>query len=412
MKNNQIFSNSPNLYDGNKPNPYIYRDGNKIETGFIPVKTGYAGYIPSNEYDLDAPVTLTSTFNISYTIWGDKGEIILLEPGVPSNKESEYIEIQRKLSPFFRTVSIDMLGMGMSDKPLDYGKEEDLKYGLHYRSTDEKAWEWKNDIDYVDQVMMSLFPNEKFTYLASDWAGGIAVHYAAKYNDRLNALILLDPIAFDGYPVNEIQAIGRTASILDDDQFMMAMGAADQTFVQIFKTMVHNPDKVWNQYTLRTIMKTYIDVDYERNKNGENATSMTMRLKYNNLRVLADRSAILSPSLLLPIEENEKGVNYKNITVPTLVIWGAQDNMMPPNQAYRYLWAMPNSKVEIQMVENAGHFVELDQPERVSEIIINFIARELGRDKLADIFLGYTGIWKGDEYTMINGLRQMYKKYI
>ncbi len=408
----KVFSNPPNLYDGNKPNKNIYRDGNKIKTGYVPVTTGYRGYIPDNEYDLNANSDMATTFNISYTLWGDKGEIILLEPGVPSNKEAEYIEIQRRLSPFFRTVSIDMLGMGMSDKPLNYENNWLDKRG-HEKTPDTEPWDWVNDIDYVDTVMNTLFPDEKFTYLASDWAGGISVTYAAKYNHRLNALILLDPIAFDGYPVNEIQAIGR-ASILNNEQFTMAMGAADQTLVQIFKTMVQNPDKVWNQYTLRTIMKTYIDVDYERNKDieGTNATSMTMKLKLNNLRVLADRSAILSPSLLLPIEENKKGVQYKNITVPTLVIWGAQDSMMPSNQAYRYLWAMPNSNVEIQMVEDAGHFVELDQPERVSEIIINFIARELGRDKLADIFLGYTGIWKGDEYDLINGLRRMYGKDI
>ncbi len=66
----------------------------------------------------------------------------------------------------------------------------------------------------------------------------------------------LDPIAFDGYPVNEIQAIGRASMIPDtpeaDAMSAGAFGAFDQTLVQIYKTMVYDPN-VYNQYNLRRI---------------------------------------------------------------------------------------------------------------------------------------------------------------
>jgi len=194
---------------------------------------------------------------------------------------------------------------------------------------------------------------------------------------------------------------------------MMAMGAVDQTMVQIFKTMVYDPNK-YNQYNLRDIMFPYIDVDYERSTSksdtGTDANSMTMELHWEALRTLADRASILSPALLLPYDQNEnkKGVKYENITVPALILWGEYDNMMPANQIYRFANIMPNSDVQIQLIPRAGHFAGTDQPDRVAEEIINFIGRIMGRDKLADIFLGFTGIWKGDEDKVISDLRQIY----
>ena len=108
----------------------------------------------------------------------------------------------------------------------------------------------------------------------------------------------LDPIAFDGYPVAEIQAIGRTAR-LSEDQFRAGMAAFDQTLVQIVKTMTYDMNK-WNQYTLRAIKETYVDTDYHRTFPHPAASSETMRLKFPAIRVLAQRAAILSPALPLP----------------------------------------------------------------------------------------------------------------
>ena len=230
----------------------------------------------------------------------------------------------------------------------------------------------------------------------------------------------MDPIAFDSYPVSEIQAIGRASQIpivddeetgMDDVEFRKAMGSIDQTMVQIFKTMVYDPS-VYNQDNLRDLKFPYIDVDYERSvyRDGEDATSLTLRLHNEAIRVLTDRSAILAPSLLLPYDEikNPKGVKYENITVPTLIMWGEYDNMMSTRSRYRFLWSMPNSDVHLVKIKNAGHFAGTDQPLLVSETILNFLIVVLGRNALADIFLGYTDIWKGDENEMINDLRHIY----
>lgn len=406
-------SNGKNLYDalshsvGDFPDHEprnIYRSGGNPSSGFVSVKSKIKGFSGED---------FTNKFEIAYTKWGNKGPVVLFLHGVPANRSS-YLHIQKRLSPFCRTVAIDMLGMGESSKPLMYGKGQDMEDLGFPEGT--KPWDWITDVDIIDQAMQKLYPGEKFIFFADDWGAGQCMHYAAKYNDkRLLAMCLLDPIAFDGYPVSEIQAIGRASAIEDDNMFMMAMGAIDQTMVQIFKTMVHNPDKVYNQYTLRDIKKTYIDTDYERSarKYGEDATSMTLRLKWKAIRVLADRAAILSPALLLPYHptKNPKGVKFSNITVPVLVEWGQFDNMMPPAQLYRFQHALHKSRVEIHMVPDAGHFAGIDNPDDVSATLLNFLHRELGKDSLADVFLGFCGmLWKGDEEMMIKDLRMIFGK--
>lgn len=269
--------------------------------------------------------------------------------------------------------------------------------------------------------MHSLFGNQRFIFVADDWGGGPLVHFCAKYPSDVLLQIPVDPISLDGYPVSEIQAIGRASGIGDETEqdrkmFQMAMSGFDQTVIQIYKTMVYNPN-VYNQYKLRDLKDTYIDVDYERRetlKPGEKetddnlgATSMTMKLNFHNIRVLAERSSRLSPAQLLPYDKdkNPRGVDYLKITAPTLVIWGLQDNMMPALQRFRLQQLMRNAHVHTVGIDRAGHFVATDKPKEVAEAIVSFIIGELGVDKVKQAFLGFKGIWKGDEVQVINKLK-------
>jgi pimeloyl-ACP methyl ester carboxylesterase len=65
--------------------------------------------------------------------------------------------------------------------------------------------------------------------------------------------------------------------------------------------------------------------------------------------------------------------NYGHIDIPVLLIWGDQDWASPPEREHdRTL--IPN--VEMTTVEGGGHFLPLDQPRALSELIIGFAARE------------------------------------
>jgi pimeloyl-ACP methyl ester carboxylesterase len=403
----RALSHPPVRAAGNDVDLSIYRDPGKTTYGRFNWKAPAEGLVqvggPHSEES-----KWTNKFEIAYTKVGSAGPLVLFLHGVPTNR-MQWEDIQRHVGRFCETIAIDMLGMGESTQPRMYGKKTD--------PSDNDRWYWKHDVDYIEALMQHEYPGRKLFFVADDWGGGIASSYAAAHNDRLEGFIVLDPIAFDGYPVNEIQAIGRGSLIPNtpegDEVFAMAFAAFDQTLVQIYKTMVYDPN-VYNQYKLRSITFPYVDVDYERNGLGDGVTDVakatTMRLKLHAIRVLADRAAILSPALLLPFhpEENPEGVRYENITVPSLIMWGEYDNMMPAAQTQRFANVLGTDDVQLTLVPRAGHFAGTDQPRYVGDTIVNFVRRVKGRAALADVNLGNEGIWKGDEAQLIEDLRALH----
>lgn len=159
-------------------------------------------------------------------------------------------------------------------------------------------------------------------------------------------------------------------------------------------------------------------VDYERASDGVllepreekfGFTPVNSPLNMHAIRVLSQRAAWLSPGTLLPYhrDSNPKGVNYLKTTVPTLVLWGEYDNMMPSDQAYRLAMLYGNARFTYSMIHSAGHFAAVDQPREVTENILMFLARELSGEEwaqqqpLGQAYFGHGGrtfLWKGDEY--------------
>ena len=400
-------SHSPVREAGYDPDLSIYRDAGKPEYGTFQYTSPTEGLVQVGGPHSDE-TKWTNEFDIAWTKIGNKGPVVLFLHGVPTNRR-QWEDVQATVGRFCRTISIDMLGMGESSKPRMYGRKQN--------SEPNDCWHWINDVDYVEKLMQSEYPGEKFIFVADDWGSGIASHYAAEHNDRLLALVHMDPITFDGYPVNEIQAIGRASMIPNtpegDQLFQQMFGDFDQRLVQILKSMVHNRH-VYNQYNIRSLTFPYVDVDYERNEKGDGvsnvAKSITMQLKFHNIRVLSDRAAVLSPALLLPKcpKENPNGVAYENITVPALIMWGEYDNMMPAGQTQRFANVLGTSDVQITYIPRSGHFPGNDNPVFVADTIINFVRRIVGRENMADVYMGNWGIWKGDEKQAVADLRAIY----
>jgi pimeloyl-ACP methyl ester carboxylesterase len=54
------------------------------------------------------------------------------------------------------------------------------------------------------------------------------------------------------------------------------------------------------------------------------------------------------------------------VTMPTLIVWGDEDKLIPVAQAQAWRKLVPNS--EVMVVKGAGHIVQLDKPETVDSI--------------------------------------------
>jgi non-heme chloroperoxidase len=60
------------------------------------------------------------------------------------------------------------------------------------------------------------------------------------------------------------------------------------------------------------------------------------------------------------------------VTVPTLVVHGALDDIVPPDVSRACAEQMPRARVEV--VPNAGHLVLIDQKDRLTELLLEFLS--------------------------------------
>lgn len=65
------------------------------------------------------------------------------------------------------------------------------------------------------------------------------------------------------------------------------------------------------------------------------------------------------------------------LQVPTLLVWGGHDRMIPPRHAIDAAAAIPGAQVEI--FERAGHFPHLDEPDRFARVLRDFLTAKTAR---------------------------------
>jgi pimeloyl-ACP methyl ester carboxylesterase len=61
----------------------------------------------------------------------------------------------------------------------------------------------------------------------------------------------------------------------------------------------------------------------------------------------------------------------RRISVPTLVLWGGSDRIVAPSYGRAYSELIPGSR--FQIIEDAGHHPEIEQPEKFTEAVVGFL---------------------------------------
>jgi pimeloyl-ACP methyl ester carboxylesterase len=86
----------------------------------------------------------------------------------------------------------------------------------------------------------------------------------------------------------------------------------------------------------------------------EAGRSMSMRMCY--------RPYMHSPSLA-PL--------LRGVQTPTLIVWGAEDRIIPRECSELYQAAIPNSR--LQLIDDCGHFPHYEKPQELAEKVLQFI---------------------------------------
>jgi pimeloyl-ACP methyl ester carboxylesterase len=60
------------------------------------------------------------------------------------------------------------------------------------------------------------------------------------------------------------------------------------------------------------------------------------------------------------------------VSTPTLIMWGREDRIVPVACADQYARALPTSRLAV--LEGAGHFLDLEQPDTLAKLVVQFVA--------------------------------------
>jgi pimeloyl-ACP methyl ester carboxylesterase len=88
--------------------------------------------------------------------------------------------------------------------------------------------------------------------------------------------------------------------------------------------------------------------------------------------VMQIRAEMAAARILWPLGDTRLRKRLFRITQPTLIIWGADDRVMPPAYAARFAEGI-SGETKIVTIPKAGHKVEFDAPDAVANAIAAFL---------------------------------------
>lgn len=253
-----------------------------------------------------------------------RGEPVLLVHGITT-----YSFIWRKIVPLlaakYDIITVDLLGCGDSDMPLD------VSYAI------------KDHAERLKEFVTSL-GIEKFHFVGHDLGGGMGQIFAVRYPDMLFDLAMINTVAYDYWPVQPIIAM-RTPILR---QLMIAavdMGA----FGLIVKRGFYHKELVTDEL-MDLFMKPL-------KKSGGRKAFLHFAKCLNN----AD---------LMEIAEN-----LKKLTLPVLIIRGDADPYLGAMIAERLHQEIPGSR--LIRIAAGGHWIQEDEPEQTAQSLLAFFEGRL-----------------------------------
>ncbi|RLB99413.1 MAG: alpha/beta hydrolase [Deltaproteobacteria bacterium] len=129
-------------------------------------------------YPFDSHFMDISGFKYHYVDEGAGSPVIMVH-GNPT-WSFYYRQLIQALSHQYRTIAVDHIGCGLSDKPT----QDQYDYTLDCRIND------------LERFISRLELKDKITLVLHDWGGMIGIAYALRHLDRMDKIILLNTAAF------------------------------------------------------------------------------------------------------------------------------------------------------------------------------------------------------------------------
>ena len=250
-----------------------------------------------------APIVLVHGFGTCSFVWRNVGPVLAM-----ANRTA---------------FAVDMFGYGESDRPFD------AQFGIAAQS------------DYLDHALTALRLS-KATVVGLDLGGAVAMHLAYNRPERVERLVLVNALAFEDVPADDIKTMQRNTARFALRISRGILGAAP-LIRELLDRSVADPANMPDPLVAR-YLAPYV---------GQEGL--------NHLLTLA-RSVT---------DEDMLDVELGQLDCPTLIIWGDQDPFVGPKLADSLADTIPGSR--LVRLPGTGRLVPEEAPDTLANMILEFI---------------------------------------
>ncbi len=269
---------------------------------------------------------------------GGRGPAVLFLHGI-GDDSSTWLELLKALADDFTVIAPDLLGHGASAKPrADYSV---AAYACGMRD------------------LLTTLDVDRVTVVGHSLGGGVAMQFAYQFPERCERLVLVG----SGGVGASVHPLLRLAAAPGAGLVLPLLGA--RPALPVLRGLAE-------------LLRISDDLDY-------------VVARYLRLVEPGTRSAFLR-TLRSVVDWRGQVVNmldrcYLTEGIPTLLVWGTEDRVVPSGHALRAHRAMPGSR--LVLFEGAGHFPHRSDPRRFAETLREFLtgtpAAEYDRGRWGDL---------------------------
>jgi pimeloyl-ACP methyl ester carboxylesterase len=240
---------------------------------------------------------------------------ILFIHGLGSSSD-RWLGIPESLSANFHTIALDLPGFGESSKPVT------MNYTIqNFR---------ENIVDFINKLGIN---DGKTSIVGHSLGGYIAAEVTIENKSMVERLVLIDS-----------SGMLKKPTPLLEEYLQVAMNPTADTVRKVFEQMVANPSRIPSKLVDGFIARI-------NSPNAKYAFKSTLHNSANT-QIGLERLELIED-------------------IPTLIIWGTKDKVIPKKHSELFRGAIMNSRVEI--IQDAGHAPFAEKPDQVREILRNFL---------------------------------------
>lgn len=287
----------------------------RADVPYDTLETAYS--LPDSQF-----MTLDDGLKVHYTDTGPKDRSVLVLVHGFSSSLHTWSEWKRDLEADYRVITLDLPGHGLT------------------RVDEEIVPSIERFVDVVDEVTERL-EVRTFTLVGNSMGGATTWNYALAHPEKLEGMVL---IAASGWPPTDEEA---------------------ESSPMVFKLM-QNPvarlllkDLDVTSLTRSGLEDSYTDQSFVTDELVQRYVSLS--------RAPGHREALLSISANIGDRPEASAANLSTIAIPSLVVWGRDDNLVPVSHAQNFSDALPGSRLVIY--DGVGHLPQEEAAEgTISEL--------------------------------------------